>query len=329
MHYTARRRARSARTDAMANPILIRHLYGSTRRKRFFWFLSLYLLGVGLLALSLIAIIATSLFFSDTSQSDATLSMLDIFTGGRAIYWFSGVILILTSSLLVPISALGAFAGERENRTLDLLITTTLKVRSIVLGKLSSALLTGAIYILAPLPLLMTGFWLGGVTTTELGITLLFFALAMLSGVAWALLISAFLRRTIAAVLVFYGLAFVSAPVIMILATASASLADAWKYRAFLDVQPFWIEALVQYGWVLLAGLHPLTAAIVTETLGFEQNSWLLLRFTVEHYAPSVGSAIPGTLTLPSPWITYTLFTLIATAIMLRITTWRLERPEH
>lgn len=311
------------------NPILIRHLYGSVRRKRFFWFLSLYLIGIGLLALFLTAIVGIPLFFSGNSQTDATFSMLDLFTGGRMIYWFSGVILILTSSLLVPINALGAFAGERENRTLDLLITTTLKVRSIVLGKLASALLTGAIYVLAPLPLLMTGFWLGGVTTAELGITLLFLTLAMLSGVSWALLISAFLRRTIAAVLIFYGLALASAPVIIILATATAGLADAWRYRAFLDVQPFWIEALVQYGWVILSGLHPLTAAIVTEAMGFEQNSWLLLHFTVERYTPGTAGTVLGPLTLPSPWITYTLFTLITSAIMLRIARWRLERPER
>jgi hypothetical protein len=308
------------------NPILIRHLYGSVRRKRFFWFLSLYLLGIGLLALVVIALIAAPLFGSDSVLS---ISMLDIFTGGRAIYWFSGVILILTSSLLVPINALGAFAGERENRTLDLLVTTTLKIHSIVLGKLGSALLTGAIYVLAPLPLLMTGFWLGGVTTAELGITLLFLVLAMLSGVAWALLISAFLRRTIAAVLVFYGLIFASAPVIMILTTATAGLAEAWRYTPLLDAQPFWIEAMMQYGWILLAGIHPLTAAIVTEAMGFEQNSWFLLHFTVEHYTLSTSGATFGTLTLPSPWITYTLFTLIATVIMLRITTWRLERPER
>ena len=151
----------------------------------------------------------------------------------------------------------------------------------------------------------------------------------MLSGVAWALLISAFLRRTIAAVLVFYGLIFASAPVIMILTTATAGLAEAWRYRALLNVQPFWIEAMMQYGWILLAGVHPLTAAIVTEAMGFEQNSWFLLHFTVEHYTTSSGGTALGTLTLPSPWITYTIVTLIATAIMLRITTWRLERPER
>ncbi|HSQ40066.1 MAG TPA: hypothetical protein VLM78_07880, partial [Anaerolineales bacterium] len=94
------------------NPILIRHLYGSVRRNRFFWFLSLYLLSIGGLALFFALVIAIPIF-----GNNSTTSMLNIFTGGRTLYWFSGVILILTANLLVPVTALGALAGERENRT--------------------------------------------------------------------------------------------------------------------------------------------------------------------------------------------------------------------
>jgi ABC-type transport system involved in multi-copper enzyme maturation permease subunit len=305
------------------NPILIRHLYGSVRRKRFFWFLSLYLLSIGVLALFFALVIAIPLF----NNSSAT-SMLNIFTGGRTLYWFSGVILILTASLLVPINALGAFAGERENRTLELLVTTTLKARNIVLGKLTSAWVTGAVYVLAPLPLLMTGFWLGGVTAGELGITLFFLVLTMIVSIAWALFISSFVRKTIAAVLIFFGLTFASIPVIIILGTVLGGLSQAWQYNTMVDVQPFWIEAMIQYGWVILAGLHPLTAAIVTEAMIFEQDSWLLLHFTVERSNSMTGATLTGSLTLPSPWITFTIFAIIATAILLRVTIWRIERAE-
>lgn len=306
------------------NPILIRHLYGSVRRKRFFWFLSFYLLSIGGLTLffGLVIIIPES-------SNSAAISMLNIFTGGRTLYWFSGVTLLLTANLLVPITALSAFAGERENRTLDLLVTTTLKARNIVLGKLTSAWATGALYILAPFPLLMTGFWLGGVTPGELGITLLFLALTMIVSIAWALFISVFVRRTIAAVLIFYGLTFALLPVILILGTALAALSEMWQYNNAIAMQPFWIEALIQYGWVLLAGLHPLTAAIVTETMIFEQDSWLLLHFTVQRTSLSTSTSILGSLTLPSPWITFTAFAIIATLILLRVTIWRLERLER
>ncbi|HOU14063.1 MAG TPA: ABC transporter permease [Anaerolineae bacterium] len=306
------------------NPILIRHLYGSVRRKRFFWFLSFYLLSIGGLTLffGLVIIIPES-------SNSAAISMLNIFTGGRTLYWFSGVTLLLTAHLLVPITALSAFAGERENRTLDLLVTTTLKARNIVLGKLTSAWVTGALYILAPFPLLMTGFWLGGVTTGELGITLLFLVLTMIVSIAWALFISVFVRRTIAAVLIFYGLTFALLPVILILGTALAALSEMWQYNNVIAMQPFWIEALIQYGWVLLAALHPLTAAIVTEAMIFEQDSWLLLHFTVQRTSLSTSTSILGSLTLPSPWITFTAFAIIATLILLRVTIWRLERLER
>ena len=47
------------------NPILIRHLYSSVRRNRFFWLLALYLLGIGLLTLLFALIIAVP-FFADS-----------------------------------------------------------------------------------------------------------------------------------------------------------------------------------------------------------------------------------------------------------------------
>ena len=295
------------------NPILIRHLYGSARRNRFFWLLSLYLLGIGLLALFFVAIAAVPIF-----TQEATISMLNLFTGGRMLYWFSGVVLILTAALLVPIAALGALSGERENRTLDVLKMTTLPARSIVRGKLASALLTGAIYVLAPLPLLMTGFWLGGVTTDELILTLLFLILTMGVSIAWALFLSSLVRKTITAVLLFYGLTFASMPVILILSTAVAGIAEAWKYSTSFGLQPLWIETLIQYGWVILSGLHPITAASVTEALGMQQGSWFLLDFTVERYNLSGAgtSTFLGTVTLPSPWITYAIFTIIATCLL-------------
>ena len=307
------------------NPILIRHLYGSARRNRFFWLLALYLLGISILALFFALVAAVPIF-----TSAANISMLDLFTGGRTLYWYSGAILILTASLLVPITALGALAGERENRTLDILKMTTLQTRSIVFGKLTSGLLTGAIYVLAPFPLLMAGFWLGGVTTIELIITLIFLILTMTVSIAWALFLSSLVRKTIAAVLIFYGLTFASSPIITILATMIAGLSEAWKHTTTVGVQPFWIEAIIQYGWVILAGLHPLSAAVATEALGFEQNSWFFLQFDVSRYQASPGAAtFLGTVTLPAPWLTYTVFTVCATTVLLWLTTWRLNRPER
>ncbi len=310
------------------NPLLIRHLYSSARRNRFFWLLTLYLLGIGLLMVFFLLVTSLPTLFGE--NENATLSMLDLFAQGRAIYWFSSVMLLLTANILTPLNALGALAGERENRTLDLLITTTLRPRDIVLGKISAALLTGAIYILAPLPLLMTGFWLGGVSTIELLLTFLLLILTMVLSISWAMYISSLVRKTIAAVLLFYGINLGLLPILAVVVTLMVGFYESSRYLPTLPILPFWIEAIIQYGWVILTGLHPMSAAIATEALGLDQGTWFLLKFPVERFDPAKGSTVfLGTATLPSPWIIYTFSAVLTITLLLWMTTRRLGKPER
>ncbi len=310
------------------NPLLVRHLYGSTRKSRFFWFLSLYLLVIGLLAVLILLTTSTSLV-SDTEQR---VSMFSLFMQGRILYWFSSVILLITAWLLAPTSALGSVAGEREQRTLDLLRLTTLPSHSLILGKMGAALTTGALYILAPLPLLMSGYWLGGVSPIELGLTFLVILVTMLSKTAWAIYLSTRARRALTAVLIFYGVALATLPLIGLVAILFNAFLQYWSYKTpTLPIQPLWIESIAQHGWVLLTGLHPLTAAIVSEGMWLDQGSWSLLNFPVSRRVTTNAGIIHstlGTATLPSPWISYTVLMLILTAWLTRSAIKHLERPE-
>ena len=65
--------------------------------------------------------------------------------------------------LFVPLFVCGAIAGEREEQTLDLLFTTHLSNREIVLGKLASRALALASLILCGLPVLAWMLMFGGV----------------------------------------------------------------------------------------------------------------------------------------------------------------------
>src|SRR5205085_1190966 len=56
--------------------------------------------------------------------------------------------------LLVPLFVAPVIAAERERKTLDLVLTTSLRDRQIVLGKLASRLAVVALLVLAGLPLL-------------------------------------------------------------------------------------------------------------------------------------------------------------------------------
>lgn len=307
------------------NPLLLRHLYSSARRNRFFVFLSIYLFVIAILTALFVLLAASSGLF----DAEATISMLDLFIQGRALYWFSSVILMLTAMLLVPVNALGAIAGERENRTLDLLVTTTLRPRAVILGKVGASLLTGALYVLAPFPLLMIGFWLGGVTTTELLLTLLFLVLTMALNVVWAVYLSTWVRKTIAAVILFYVVNLGVLPVIALVIGLWGSLYDVWVYSE-AALLPFWLEVVIQYGWVILLGLHPLAAAIATEVLGLNQGSWWLLHFTVERFDPTASATTTlGAISLPSPWIVFTLSTVLVSLFLLWRATKRVARPER
>lgn len=305
------------------NPLLLRHLYSSVRRNRFFWLLTLYLLGVGFLTIAFTLLVTLSSILDQFNQ-DITISMLDLFTQGRVLYWFATILLIMTAGQIVPISALGALAGERENRTLDLLVTTTLRSHDIILGKLSATFLTGAVYLLAPLPLLLTGFWMGSVMPIELLLTCIFVLVTMLVKVAWAMFLSSLTRKSIAAVLVFFGLNFAIVPIAFTFIITLVSVYDAWYYRAPLTL-PFLIEGLIQYSWLFLAMLHPIAAAGVTEAYGLNESTWFILKLPVGRY----GSTTSGTLYLPSPWIGYTALALVAAGLFLFISNRRLKRTER
>ncbi len=310
------------------NPLLLRHLTVSARRKRFFWLLTLYLVGVGILVL-LFSLTTIVPLLNVLGRGNNRISMMELFVQGRALYWFASFLLFLSVNLLIPSTALGAIAGERDNRTLELLRTTTLQAREIVLGKVAGSAIHGALYVLAPLPLLMTGFWLGGVSITELVLTFLFLILTMLMNLAWAMFLSSLFRKTISAVLVFYGLMIASVPLAGIVAAGSGALASAWQYNDVVTVQPLWIEALIQYNWIFLAALHPISAAAITLILGMEQGSWFLLKFDLYRHTTLAPTSYLGVVTLPSPWILYTIFTALSILFLLYLTIRRVQKPER
>jgi len=308
------------------NPLLSRHLYSSARRNRFFVLLSLYLVGIALLTGSFSLTISVSGFI----EKQALTSMVDLFMMGRSLYWFASLLLLLTAALIVPINALGAISGERENRTLALLVTTTLTPRAIVLGKVGAALLTGSVYVLAPLPLLMLGFWLGGVTVTELLLTLLFLILTMTLSITWAVFISGRVRKTLVGVLSYYVINVGVLPLLVALVVFAITLLVSLQY-ADVDVStfPFWLIAVIQHGWVILTGFHPLAAAIATEVLGLEYGSWWLLTLTVDWFSTSFTPSSAPTIILPSPWITFTISTVLTVVFLLWRTTCRLAKPDR
>jgi ABC-type transport system involved in multi-copper enzyme maturation permease subunit len=117
----------------------------------------------------------------------------------------------------------GAISGERERRTLDLLLVTRASPLGLIAGKLAGALLWVLYLLLASLPALGVVNLFGGVPPLQAAAALGVTVATAASYTALGLVLSAVLRRTVLATVVAYGAVLVTLTVIPIMG-ASLSL---------------------------------------------------------------------------------------------------------
>lgn len=106
---------------------------------------------------------------------------------------------------LVPAFTAGSIAGEREKQTLEILMTTTLKPRQIVWGKLMSSISMVLLLIVSTLPTISIVFTIGGVEILDLlefVVVVFIFTLLIGSIGVWA---SVMMKRTVQATVFAYG----------------------------------------------------------------------------------------------------------------------------
>ncbi|NQT37253.1 MAG: hypothetical protein HQ581_07175 [Planctomycetes bacterium] len=109
---------------------------------------------------------------------------------------FLGYFMILSFPLLVivPFGAFRSLAGEKEDRTFDLLSITALNPRQIIRGKLGSAVLQMVIYLSAISPCLAFTYMLGGISAPTI-LYMLFLVVAASLGLSMAGLLVATVRE--------------------------------------------------------------------------------------------------------------------------------------
>ncbi|HXG12184.1 MAG TPA: ABC transporter permease subunit [Gemmataceae bacterium] len=106
--------------------------------------------------------------------------------------------------LLAPVFTAGAITEEKERRTLEYLLTTDLRDREIVLGKLVSRLASLALVVLAGLPILSLVQFLGGIDPNLLLAGFAATVLTMVSVASLGLLNSVYVNRTRDAIFLTY-----------------------------------------------------------------------------------------------------------------------------
>lgn len=182
------------------NPILTRELRTRMRGARAFWILLGYL--------GSLAVILGGAYWVWWRGSHGAVEAADTvtsFTLGRQFYQILFVVQASLVGLITPGLTCGSIALEREQRTYEALEVTLLPRRSIVLGKLASAMAFVLLLLVGSLPLTAVCFLLGGVSPQEVvGAYVLLAATAFVYG-ATGLAFSSFARTTSSATVLTYG----------------------------------------------------------------------------------------------------------------------------
>ncbi len=277
------------------NPITLKEMRGRMRGRRAFVVLTLNALLLGGFVALLYLSYATS---SSVSSSPRNLQSL-----GKAIFAVTVGLQLLITCFTSSSAAVGAISSERERQTFELLRTTLLSARSLVLGKLWAALLFNLLLIMSAIPVASLSFLFGGVTFEEIfiaGVVLIVTAIAFSS---IGLFFSSLMRRTsqATAVSTVVTLALViGVPIVMFIIQG---LLSTMVYMNSQNGTPS-VDAEITRNvmlWLMIS-ISPSSAGVATLTNLVDSHSALTMTFSL---------TTGGPLVMPSPWISYSIFYLL------------------
>lgn len=132
------------------------------------------------------------------------------YTNFLRIYYIAAAAEILLIMLITPALTAASISGERERKTLGLLLTTQLDPWDIVTGKLLAALGTLLLLVVSSVPILATVYIYGGITWLQLVIYFCFLTLSAVFCSSVGIMVSSFFVSTAAATAVAYVVIFLS-----------------------------------------------------------------------------------------------------------------------
>jgi ABC-type transport system involved in multi-copper enzyme maturation permease subunit len=238
------------------NPVALKELRGRMRGRRAFMVLTLYL---GFL----IAVVGLIYFLLDTAARQPFGP--DSRTAGRTLFVTVLVVQTFLVVFIAPALTAGSISGEKERQTFDLLRTTLLSARSLVAGKLFSALAYVFLLILAAVPVQSIAFLLGGVTLTELIVTQLLIIVSAVTFAMVGLFWSSVMRSNLAAVVATYVTALILTAAAPLTAGIVASSLGAVLFGA--STPPYSAMVLLAYGGLLLVATNLPATLVMTEIL--------------------------------------------------------------
>ncbi|WP_232699406.1 ABC transporter permease [Brevibacillus daliensis] len=176
------------------NPLISKELRERFRTPKTSWTVGLYLFVCGAIIIGFMKIIANE-------QTDLLGS------GDRLLVIMAAVHYALIC-FIAPALAAGAISGERERQTLNILLTTHLSPRRIVLSKMLTSILFMFLLLIASMPLYSFIFLYGGVAPMQLVKLFLFFTVNIIFFGSLGIFCSTWIKRTSISTITAYGIGF-------------------------------------------------------------------------------------------------------------------------
>jgi len=219
-------------------------------------------------------------------------------------------------SLLTPAFTAGSITSEREQKTYDLLMTTLLPARSVIFGKLGSALAFVVLLIISIAPLESLAFMFGGVSPEEIILSQVVMLMAALLFASVGIFWSSALRSSVASNVLTYGtilFQLVGLPFFYFLVTTIMGAYTYNPYGTGLAQSPeFW------YGSGIVLSFHPVIAMILSES--FYMQGQPLFIYTNDQLLSG------HTLFVVSPWLLFCIEALLVSALLIWLSV-RLVKP--
>jgi ABC-type transport system involved in multi-copper enzyme maturation permease subunit len=309
---------RSLRERLSGNPIVLKEMRGRMRGNRAFLVIVAYLTLMSLFAL--MVYVAYTLALSQNAY-DANLQI-----AGKVVFGSVVGIELFLVCFIAPAFTAGAISGERERQTYELLRTTLMPARSLVLGKLTSALSFIILLLFLGLPVQSLAFLLGGVAPEEILISLAILLATALAAGSSGIFFSALMRRTLGASVLTYAFALV-----VMIGLPALGLFIFWiatTISFYNSSLPPLAQTLVMYIFIYLlwalASLNPLAAGFLTELslMSGYGNAFV--------FVSPYGNGPPnGPTAILLPWVPYVLICLFFSMMMVLFSIQIVRRREH
>lgn len=289
-----------------ANPVIIKELRGRMRGWRAAVVLTFYLVVLSVITLLFYMLLRPTNFGGGPGSSQV----------GKLLFSSLVVFQTIMVSLLTPAFTSGAITSEREQKTYDLLMTTLLTARSVIFGKLGSALAYVVLLILAIAPLESLAFMFGGVSPEEIILSQVVMLMAAMLFASVGIFWSTVVRTSMGSNVLTYGTILFLLIGVPVLYYTITSIMGAYSYSP--TTTPLSEQEWFWYTSGVILSSHPLIAMSLSEAFLLRGDSLFIYTST---------QMINGkTMLVVSPWLVFCLEALLLSGILVLFSI-RLVRP--